>query len=95
MSHSTQASQADLRHRFGFHPASTEEKALAHGSVRSRALQLALQLDEALPPGREKSLAMTGLEEVMFWANAAIARDVPKGGPTGTGASNAAGASGR
>jgi hypothetical protein len=28
------------------------------------------------PPGREKALAITKLEEAMLWANAAIARQI-------------------
>jgi hypothetical protein len=32
-----------------------------------------------VPEGREKALALTNLEQVMFWANAAIARE---GGPS-------------
>ena len=28
------------------------------------------------PPCREQSLAITALEEAMFWANAAIAREI-------------------
>ncbi|MGH3375967.1 MAG: DUF7681 family protein [Actinoallomurus sp.] len=31
-------------------------------------------LNEVLPEGREKSLAITNLEQAMFWANAAVAR---------------------
>lgn len=35
-------------------------------------------LDEELPDSREKSLAVTKLEEAAFWANAAIQRhDIP------------------
>lgn len=38
------------------------------------AAQLVLRL---CPQGREQSLAVTHLEEAMFWANAAIARTWP------------------
>jgi hypothetical protein len=64
----------DIAHRFAFHAATTTEKADAHTSVRQRCRQLADFINEACPDGREKSLAITKLEEVMFWANGAIAR---------------------
>ncbi len=32
-------------------------------------------VNEVVPDGREKYLAFTKLEEVMFWANAGLARD--------------------
>ena len=64
----------DIDNRFSFHPATTEEKQAAHGSARAECLALANFLNGALPDGREKSLAITHLEEVMFWSNAAIAR---------------------
>ena len=47
---------------------------MEHGSVRAACLELAHQLNDDLPEGREKSVAITKLEEAMFWANAAIAR---------------------
>jgi hypothetical protein len=64
----------DIANRFTFHPADTAEKRFAHEDVRAHFLALAEYLNEKLPSGREKSLAITELEKVMFWANAAIAR---------------------
>lgn len=64
----------DLKNRFAFHPATTDEKRDEHTSVRQNCYTLAVQLNDKLPEGREKSLAITNLEEVMFWGNAALAR---------------------
>ncbi len=66
--------QSDIDNRFAFHPASTEEKRNEHTSIREHCRELASFINEKVPEGREKSLAITHLEEVMFWANAAIAR---------------------
>lgn len=48
-----------------------------HEQVRSELVTAGSFLAELLPDSREKSLAITALEEVGFWANAAIARNVP------------------
>lgn len=66
----------DIEHRFKFHAASRQEKADEHTSARQACRDAADRLNELCPEGREKSLAVTKLEEAMFWANAAIARDV-------------------
>lgn len=42
--------------------------------IRSQARDLALQLVRNCPPSRERSTALTRLEEMVFWANASIAR---------------------
>lgn len=42
---------------------------------RASVLALGMGLLERCPPSRELSLALTHLEEVCFWANAAIARN--------------------
>ena len=43
--------------------------------IREKAKEFACLINEVCPEGRERSLAMTKLEEVMFWANASIARN--------------------
>lgn len=65
----------DLENRFTYHPPVTEARQNQHASVRGEVQALAYTLNELLPEGREKSLAFTKLEEVMFWGNAAIARN--------------------
>ncbi|MGW2497308.1 Acb2/Tad1 domain-containing protein [Streptomyces pseudogriseolus] len=67
-------SPEDIEHRFAFHAATTDEKRDAHTSVRQACRRLADHINETCPDGREKALAMTSLEEVMFWGNAALAR---------------------
>lgn len=64
----------DIENRFAFHPATNDEKRDAHTSVRQNCRRLADFLNENLPEGREKSLAITKLEESMYWGNAALAR---------------------
>lgn len=44
-------------------------------AIRAKAKELAYLIDEECPPSREKSLAMTKLEETVMWANAAVARN--------------------
>lgn len=65
---------SDIENRFAFHAAASQEKCDEHTSVRQNCRQLADFINENVPEGREKSLAITHLEETMFWANAAIAR---------------------
>lgn len=66
---------ADIDNRFDFHPATSAEKRGEHGSVRDACKELAHFIDKNVPPGREKACALTNLEQAMFWANAAIARN--------------------
>ncbi|WP_276684927.1 DUF7681 family protein [Slackia piriformis] len=43
--------------------------------IRAKAKELAYLIDEECPDSREKSLAMTKLEEATMWANASVARN--------------------
>lgn len=64
----------DLENRFNYHPPYGDKKE-RHEAIREECRLLAYTLKERMPAGREASLALTKLEEAMFWANAAIARD--------------------
>ena len=63
----------DLRNRFAYH-APDGGKAKMHEHVRAVMLTAAHSVNAAGPDSREKSLAVTALEEAMMWANAMIAR---------------------
>jgi hypothetical protein len=43
-------------------------------AIRAKAKELAVLIAESVPAGREQSLALTQLEQAMFWSNAGIAR---------------------
>lgn len=47
----------------------------SYGELRKTAKDFAELLVNECPPSRELSLALTALEEVVMWANAAIARN--------------------
>ena len=42
-------------------------------AIREKAKELAYMIDELCPNSREKSLAITNLEQSVMWANASIA----------------------
>ncbi len=62
----------EIKRRFTFHPP-TDETRPKHEAVNALMLETALRLDEILPDGREKTLALTHLQDVRAWANTAIA----------------------
>lgn len=64
---------ADLVNRFTYHPP-IGDQAAKYERIRAKALILADSLNHECPDSRELSLAITHLEEVVFWANASIAR---------------------
>ncbi len=62
-----------IENNFTYHPPGNE-KIEDFKTLRDHGKSLALDIDYHCPDGREKSIALTKLEEVIFWANAAIAR---------------------
>ena len=64
----------ELQHRFAYHPPKDEKIKRSHEQTRDLFHGMAHHINQMLPDGREKSLAITALEESMFWTNAGIAR---------------------
>lgn len=60
--------------RFAHHPPSDQSVADHHAFYRRRMAELAADIERTLPNSRERSVALTNLETVSFWVNAAIAR---------------------
>lgn len=46
--------------------------------IRNSAKALAIVISQSCPDSREKSLALTNLEQAVMWANASIARNEPE-----------------
>lgn len=61
------------RVRFQSHSV-TSDAAEEMGRIRYDLQFAASMIALRVPPGREQALALTKLEEAMFWANAGIAR---------------------
>ena len=63
----------DLANRFTYH-APKNGQAERYQQIRDAAHELAKLLNAECPESREKSLAVTHLEDSVMWANASIAR---------------------
>lgn len=64
----------DLENRFMHHVPKTGQPEM-YAAIRQKALELAKFINEKCPESREKSVAITKLEECMFWSNASVARN--------------------
>lgn len=64
----------DLTNRFIYHPP-VEGQTEKYEMMRSIALSFSAVINDMVPDSREKALAITHLEEVVFWCNAGIARN--------------------
>lgn len=70
---SDQSRADELAGRFAYHPPADQATVRAHETVRELCGHFAAILDRICPASREKSLALTAVQEAMMWANAAIA----------------------
>lgn len=64
----------DLENRFAHHAPKDQTVADSHSYMRNQCFGLAVYIYMNVPNCRERSLAITNLEQVMMWSNAAIAR---------------------
>jgi hypothetical protein len=64
----------DIENRFTYH-APKGDQPVRYESIRTATKDLAYMIEAACPDSRERSLALTKLEEAVMWANAAIARN--------------------
>ena len=66
--------QEDIEHRFSLHSCNADQVERMT-KIREGAKQYALLIAELTPVSREQSLALTHLEDVVYSANSAIARN--------------------
>lgn len=65
---------AALDEKFRHHPPG-EDRATLHDAVRAAGRAMALAVMQVAPEGRERSLALTKIEEAVMWASTGIARE--------------------
>ena len=63
-----------IENNFTYHEPK-EGQPVKYKGIRDMAKDFAHIIESFVPDSREKSLAMTKLEEAVFWANAGIARN--------------------
>ncbi|MDV3426655.1 MAG: hypothetical protein LIR50_05630 [Bacillota bacterium] len=63
-----------IENNFKYHELKTDQPE-KYNVLRNKAKELAYEIERLCPNSREKSLAMTKLEESTMWANASIARN--------------------
>lgn len=71
----------EINKRFTYHPPFGNQVE-RYNKIREGARGLAIAMSVDCPDSRELSLALTKLEEAVFWANAAIARNENENTPS-------------
>lgn len=70
----TPADEARLEKAFTYHSPKNDQPA-RYVAIRDGAREFARLVLHAVPESRERSLALTAIEEAVMWANAGIARN--------------------
>jgi hypothetical protein len=70
----TEKEVRELKSRFMYH-APNGDQVERYEAIRARVGSLALFISERCPDSRERSVALTKLDECVMWANASIARN--------------------
>ena len=65
----------DIENRFSLHKVGTSETIDVMSDIRYKMMHLALDIDQSMNECREKSLAITKLEECLMWTNKGITKD--------------------
>jgi hypothetical protein len=68
------ALQKDIANRFTYHRPRADQVP-RYEALRTHAKAFAELIGDLCPPGRERALALTHLEETVMWANAGISRE--------------------
>jgi hypothetical protein len=63
-----------IENNFVYHAPKGDQQA-RYETLRAKSKEMAYLILELTPKSREQSLAITNLEQSMFWANASIARN--------------------
>lgn len=72
----TEQDEAMLENNFIYHAPIAELKHVErYQNLRDAFRLFATQILKTCPPSRERSVALTNLEQAMFWSNASIARN--------------------
>lgn len=69
-----QPQNPEIERRFTYHAPKGNQQ-VRYERIRNFAKNLAYVIEQACPDSREKSLALTNLEQAVMWANASIARN--------------------
>ena len=62
-----------LLNLFRYHPPVDQDQRMRYETIRERGLYFAEYINENVPDGHEKSMAVDRIREAVMWANAGIA----------------------